>query len=163
MTFINNFLSARPPLRFAASAKTVRGERRGMAREGRAEGGGAEGVTSKTSPRPRDRICGWKSAPRWCDLRNFSRSRSVRDRACGRVVVRRKRRGPSNFVVSRSYNGARRAPTSRGVPPDGLGRAKCKIENHSCENDPFALPFPPSSLLSVWRFRQGEAHRRYYL
>lgn len=28
-----------------------------------------------------------------------------------------------------------RCPTSRGVSPDGFGRAKCKIENCSCEND----------------------------
>jgi len=86
------------------------------------------------------------------NLKNFSRSRC--DRVWERVVVQRgwrgsrKMGGPSNFVVSRTYN--ERRPTSRGVSLDGLGRVKCKIENRSCENNP-----SPSSLLKCLEIQTG--------
>lgn len=85
---------------------------------GKLEKGATREVTSKTFPRLWDRICGRKSAPRWCERNLWNFSRLPRDRHRQRVVAKglnpqnrwrrrlagaKRRVGPSNFVVSRSY------------------------------------------------------------
>lgn len=167
LTFINNFPHGTRATGALFRGLTIVGKReRGGCEKGKEDGRGERGYLKNFAAHPWDRICGWKCAPRWCE--QLAELFSVRRRLV-RMVAMRGEKNPSGRLGRTGaillFRKVTRCVRRRVAfpPPDGFGRVKCKIENHSCKNDPALSPLPllPSPLPSTWKFRQNDVCERY--